>query len=139
MITSLIASLLTFLCIVIAKFAIDQRRRSQTAYMSGNGEDKLMQAAVSAHSNFATYTPLYLILSYIMEVTFKLSWLVVLGLGIVFFISRITHFVGLCYKEQADKPNFKFRISAMMMTFATLAIAALINITFSCISIYKNI
>ena len=136
MVTGFIASLLTILCLVIARFAIMQRRKTLVAY--GSGDDKKLQAVVSAHSNFATYTPIYLILSYIMEENFKMNNLFLLTLGMGFVFARALHFYGLCYKEHEQKPNFKFRITAMGLTFLTLTTAASINFFSSIVEIFKS-
>ena len=128
MFTALVGSVLVLFSLNISIFAKKQRRRTQTAY--GSGDDKVLSAAVTAHSNFISYTPLFLITLYFLEVTFKASYILVLCLGLAFIISRILHFYGVCYSEQQSTPNFKFRIAGMMLTFSSLLVTALLNIYF---------
>ncbi len=138
MITAFITSLLAFINFKIAMFTIKQRRRSETAYVIGDGEDKILCAAVSAHSNFVSYVPLFLILFYLMEEQFKIHHFILIPWGLLFVAARYTHFLGLTKKEHEEKPNFNYRIRSMQVTIFSLLIAAAINMVFALIQMYKD-
>ncbi|MEO0335540.1 MAG: MAPEG family protein, partial [Pseudomonadota bacterium] len=100
---------------------IKQRRMTRTAY--GYGE-RVMAGHVAAHSNFASYTPLFLLLLIISENQWALPFWAVHFLGISFFIGRLLHFTSLSKHEHKKPPSFRFRVAGMAITFTAMLLLA---------------
>ena len=122
MITSLFASLLAFLYFKMSVDTIKARRKNKISL--GNGTNNEIEKYVSAHSNFAAYTPILLILCFLMESSDQYDPAVVYILAALFTIGRTLHYLGLTSK----KMNFKLRVSGMMLTLIPLNIMAILNI-----------
>ena len=120
--SSFYLGVLAILYFYISFEVIKQRRATQTAY--GYGKD-LMTAHVSAHSNFASYTPIFLILMIISENQWGLSFWAVHFLGVAFIIGRLLHFSSLTKHEQKRPPSFRFRVAGMIATFSCLLFLAI--------------
>jgi uncharacterized membrane protein YecN with MAPEG domain len=120
MITSIIAGFLGLIYIIITVNVIKTRRRFQISL--GDGGNLEMQKAVSAHSNFNNYTPLFLILLYLIEVNHFIPIPAITILGSLFTFGRILHFRGII------KENFKLRVPGMMLTIFPIVISSLINL-----------
>ena len=117
-IVSLYAGLLALLFIGLSALVIRQRGRAKVAI--GAGSDAKLERAMRVHANFAEYAPLGLVLLTLMELQ-RAPTLLLHALGLLLLAGRISHAYGV--SQEAE--NFRFRVSGMMATFATLAIAAL--------------
>lgn len=123
MYTHLFAGLLTLLYLLISALTIRARRKNRVSL--GYGKNNEIEAIVSAHSNFSSYTPLFLFLLYILELESK-SNLLILILGSGFFLGRLLHFIAFT----GPKMNFKLRTVGMILTLTPLAIQAVLLIYF---------
>lgn len=130
MVTSLLASFLTFLYLKIT-FEVIKNRRSQKVSL-GSGENDEILKFTSAHSNFSAYVPLMLILFYLIESSNLISNMVLIPLALVIFIGRLLHYKGLTAKEM----NFPLRVRGMKLTIFPMIVMSLLLIA---INIYKNI
>jgi len=122
MITSLFASMLTLLYSKITIDTIKARRKYKVSLGTGSGNE--IEKYVSAHSNFAAYTPILLILCMFLEMSKQYSPIVIYALATLFTLGRLFHYLGLT----AEKMNFKLRVSGMMLTIFPLNIMAVLNI-----------
>jgi uncharacterized membrane protein YecN with MAPEG domain len=111
----LYTGVLGFLYFVVSLSVIKARGQHQVSL--GAGETGEILHLVSAHSNFASYTPLFLIGLYLLETGGLHLW-ALHGLGVVFLIGRVLHFLSMKDGEQ----NFKYRKAGMMMTLWPLII-----------------
>lgn len=92
----------------------------------GDGGDERMLRAVRAHANFAEYTPLALLLLFMLELQGATSgW--VHGLGLCLLLGRLSHAFGVSRAPE----NYLFRVFGMAMTFTTIIGAVLGAITIS--------
>ena len=82
-------------------------------------EEKL-QRNVRAHGNFSEYTPIFLILLLILEITGKSSFNYLLVISLVFSYGRLAH--AICFAFYESNPFL--RISGMLCTYLGLAIFA---------------
>lgn len=112
---------LLFLCLVsllsfyIAILIIKERRSNQIAY--GTGGVTKIKSLTAAHQNLITYAPMYFIIAIYAESNELISTYTAISLGGIFTLGRFIHGHGLCVAELSDKPNFKFRIFGMLLTF----------------------
>lgn len=122
MITSLFASILA---IVYFKISFDTvRARRKFKISMGPGPNNEIQKYISAHSNFAAYTPILLILTYLLESSNQFANIVVFLIAATYTIGRVFHYMAFA----AEKMNFNFRLIGMVMTFMTMNILAILNI-----------
>ena len=99
------------------------RARHLTKVMHGDGGEAMLQRRMRAQSNFIEYTPIVLILVFVLEVTGHSSWLLGVAAG-VFLVGRVMHAIGL----NADRPGM-LRFIGMLCTLVVmpaLAIAAIL-------------
>ncbi len=95
---------------------IKQRKRKQISY--GAGENNEILPYVSAHSNFAAYVPILLILLYFLEQSPAVPRALVVILGSCIFLGRLLHYLGVA----REKTNFKLRVVGMQLTLWPLVI-----------------
>ena len=122
--TLITASLLGLLYFYTSLQTILRRRKSKSPWRPKN-DDVYLKAHVAAHSNFAAYTPIFLFLLLLLEYSWpKLcwGWLVV---GVLFWIGRTFHFLGMTRKETAQPPSFKWRQFGMYITLWSLFLMGL--------------
>lgn len=121
--TYLFASLLTLLYLLISVLTIKARTKNRISL--GYGKNNEIEAIVSAHSNFASYAPLFIFLLYILEHELQSDFIIVI-LGSGFLLGRILHLIAFT----SHKMNFKLRTLGMVLTLTPLAIQALLLIYF---------
>ena len=80
-------------------------------------EEKL-QRNVRAHGNFSEYTPIFLILLVILEITGKSSFNYLLVISLVFSYGRLAH--AICFAFYQSNPFL--RISGMLFTYLSLVV-----------------
>ncbi|MGF1550640.1 MAG: MAPEG family protein [Sphingomonadaceae bacterium] len=92
--------------------------RRRLKVLIGDGDNRALAARMRAHANFIEYTPLFLILLALVELTLGPAlWL--WGLGIFFILGRIAHLFGM----EIDKPH-PLRIAGMIVTLTALGVLA---------------
>jgi len=120
-ITALYASLLAILLLGLSFNII--RLRFQLKVAIGDGEQKLLTAAIRIHGNFIEYIPLALILLGCYELNGADSlWLHILG-GLL-FVGRILHAIGL---SKSIGISIQRQVG-MLLTFLVLLILSIENI-----------
>lgn len=112
------AGLLALLFVVLSVQVIRQRRGAKVAI--GPGGNPSLERAMRVHANFAEYVPFAVVLLALMELQRAPAFLLH-ALGLVLLAGRLAHAYGVSQPNE----NFRFRVTGMMATFATLVIAAL--------------
>ena len=118
MITPLYAAIFALFFVFLSVRTLLTRRRLKIALGNGrlgDGSHPQMTRAVRAHSNFAEYVPLGLILLWMLESLGTHSY-VIHGLCLCLLIGRLSHAYGISQENE----NFKFRVFGMSMTFVTI-------------------
>lgn len=111
--TSIYAAILALVFVVLSARALMLRRKLGVGV--GDGDDARLIKALRAHSNFAEYTPICLILIYLME-TVAGAVSMVHAYGSILFFGRCLHAYGVSQIEE----NYKFRVAGMACTFVVL-------------------
>lgn len=120
-ITPLYAALAALLLVFLSIRVIRVRRARQVAI--GDGEDPALRRAMRVQANFIEYTPLALLLIALAELQ-GLPGGLVHGLGASLVAARILHAFGVAREPE----NFRFRVTAMAVTFTVLITASLISL-----------
>jgi uncharacterized membrane protein YecN with MAPEG domain len=120
------ASLFALLFIILSARTIMARRFARVAL--GTGRNKALERTVRAHANFAEYVPFTLLLISFSEQRGTHYFMIHL-LCVLFLTGRTLHAWGVSQEPE----NFRYRVTGMMLTFATLAVSAL-SIGYSYIS-----
>lgn len=119
--TSLYAGLLGCLLLYLSVNVI-KRRRSAKVSVGDGGDDALLRA-IRSQGNFTEYAPVALILIGLIEINGFPLWMVH-GLGVVLVVGRGLHAMGL---PLGDK-DMRYRVLGMQLTFAVIALGAVINL-----------
>lgn len=122
MITSLYAGILGILYFKISFDTIKARRKHQVSL--GHGNNNEITSIASAHHNFASYTVLLLLMTFLLEQSQAVPSLVIHLVAIGFTIGRILHYLAL----SGSKMNFKFRVIGMQLTLFPLMVLSILNI-----------
>jgi len=116
-ITPLYAAVLALMFIALSMRTLRLRRKHKVAVGDG-GKPELLRA-MRVHANFAEYTPMTLLLIYMLESMSGPSF-VIHALCICLVIGRISHAYGVSKLTE----NYRYRVFGMSMTFAALGLAA---------------
>jgi uncharacterized membrane protein YecN with MAPEG domain len=111
------------LAIVLAIRVIRLRWRHRVSL--GHGDQQELLTATRVFGNHNEYTPIFLILLFALDLQSAPSVLIH-GLGITFTLGRISHAIGLTLGPGKTKG----RLVGMLLTFASLAVAATALICF---------
>jgi len=111
------ASILALLFVGLSIRTLRMRRRLKIAV--GDAGNPAMLRAVRAHSNFAEYVPLGILLIYFVEVS-GANPLFVHVLALCLLAGRASHAFGVSHVNE----NFAFRVFGMAMTFTSLVAAS---------------
>ena len=122
MITSFYAGILALLFMKISMDTIKARRANRVSL--GYGANNEIVEIVSAHANFAAYTALLLLLTFLAEQAQIISAYLIHLLAAAFTLGRFLHYFAFV----AEKMNFKLRTIGMQLTLWPLVILACINI-----------
>lgn len=122
MITSVYAGILGLLFLKISFATINARRTLGISL--GSGEKNEIAYLVSAHSNFSSYTPLFLILLFFAESSGLCPAVIIHLLALSFFIGRMIHFLTM---KDGEK-TFKKRKLGMILTLTPIIILSLLSI-----------
>lgn len=117
-ITAGYAALLTILFVALSVRTLLRRRRIGVGV--GDGGDQALIKASRAHANFAEYTPLALLLIYLLEVVTGATMMVHVY-GALLLIGRSLHAYGVSQVEE----DYRFRVGGMACTFVVLIGASL--------------
>ena len=119
MISGFYAGLAALFLIFLSIRVIGLRRSKKVSV--GHQGDAEIERAMRVQANFAEYTPLALILLFLIESGGAPGW-AVHALGAAFLLSRLMHFSGF---RSAEAPGV-LRVGGMMGTFTLLAVMAAI-------------
>lgn len=120
-ITTLTASLLTIIFIIISIKIIKLRHQYKISLGANGYED--LKRVIRAHGNFAEYTPITLILLLCAEAN-NANWIILFILALFFILGRVSHAYAFIFNKQ----HFKFRVRGMVLTFSVLLSLAALNI-----------
>ncbi len=123
MFTNLYIGLLTLLYFKISLETINARRSNKISV--GAGDNNEIAGIVSAHSNFNSYVPIFIVLLYLYETSDIAASVIIHALGLSVLAGRYLHYIGI--KDQKAQ-NFKFRVAGMRMTLIPMLILAILNI-----------
>lgn len=131
MLTSLFAGLLGVFYIFLSLQIISLRRKFKIA-LGESKENFLLTRYIRSHANFNEYTPIFLVLLFLLENSGS-SWVMIGFLGVIFCFGRLLHAYSLMKAEQYDEQNRitalpKFRMAGMIMTFSSIGICAFLNL-----------
>jgi hypothetical protein len=121
LVTSMIASVLTFIFFKLSMAVIGLRRQNKVSLGSGGNED--LERAIRAHGNFVEYVPFGILLLAALELNGAPWWLVLIP-GFSLIIGRLFHAQGI----RTPPPDFSKRVLGMKLTFGTLISLAVLNI-----------
>ena len=116
MITPIYLALLALLFIVLSFKTINVRKKLQIGVGSGDSPELLR--AMRVHANFSEYVPITLLLILSVELLNGPSVLVH-ALGVALLLGRLLHAYGV----SNIKENLKFRVTGMLLTFATMLVS----------------
>ncbi len=116
-IVPLYAALLALLFVTLSVRTLRMRRRLQVAV--GDGGSTEMLRAMRAHSNFAEYVPLALLLFFLAEQG-GAGAVYLHGLCLSLLLGRLLHAYGV---SQVDE-RYQFRVIGMVLTLTPLTAAA---------------
>jgi uncharacterized membrane protein YecN with MAPEG domain len=123
-VTAFYAALLAALFILLSVRVIAQRREARVEI--GPGESKELLRRMRVHANFAEYVPFALVLLALAESLKAPTPLLHLS-GLVLVAGRFVHAYGLSQNPH----NLRMRFWGMTLTFAAIAIAALLCFGFA--------
>lgn len=112
------ASVLSLFFVALSIRTLRLRRGLRIAV--GDGGNPQMLRAMRAHSNFAEYVPLALVLLFFVE-SQGASVYLVHALGITLTLGRFSHAYGISRTPE----NFRFRVFGMASTFICLNVSAI--------------
>jgi len=116
-IISLYTSLLIILYFILSINTIRIRRKTKIAL--GHDENPELLRVMRAHSNFAEYVPINLIALYLVEFQGAKA-IFIHFIGLILFLGRLLHAYGISQVNE----NFRFRVTAMALTFTAMLSSA---------------
>jgi uncharacterized membrane protein YecN with MAPEG domain len=128
-VSAFFVALLAFFMIFLSFAVIKARRASLQAVGNANG-DETLERAVRAHANFTEYTPLFLLMLFLIEyVGYSAAITAILGGG--FSVGRCCHAYSLLRYEPENSEiegmrRYKWRIRGIQLTFIPLGLAAVL-------------
>lgn len=126
-ITPLYAGILALLYLFLAASVIRHRRRHGISV--GDGGDVTFMRRMRAHGNFAEYVPIALILMAFAELL-GTGALVLHAIGSSLLVGRLSH--GWCFLFTTR--NLGARVAGMVLTFASIAMGAVVCLWVSLIA-----
>lgn len=117
-VVSLYAGLLALFFVGLSLRTLLMRRRLRIAI--GDAGNEAMLRAMRAHSNFAEYVPLSLLLIYLVEQSGARP-LFVHALGLCVLLGRVSHAVGVSRLDE----QYAYRVFGMTLTLAPIIIASI--------------
>lgn len=130
MTTSFYAGLLGFLFL---KISIDTiRARKKHLVSLGGGPNNEITSLMSAHSNFASYVPFFLLLLFFSE-SKSPPWLIH-SVGICFVLGRLLHYDAF----RTSKMKFRRRVQGMHLTLWPMVFLSALQIFFFILEFTQN-
>ncbi len=120
-ITSLFAGVLVLVFLVLSARVIVARQSARIAL--GDGGQEPLQRRLRAHSNFAEYVPLGLLLMAFAEMQGHAPWLIAV-IGALLLAGRLVHAVAI---SRSPEP-IPLRVAGMALTLGALGLGALVNL-----------
>lgn len=118
MLTPVYAAILALVFVFLSVRTL--RLRQKKRIIIGSQDDQQLARAIRAHSNFAEYTPIALILIYMLEAQTQSTVLIhILGLALI--AGRLIHAFGISQITE----NIRFRVAGMALTFACIISASI--------------
>lgn len=117
-VTPLYAGLFALLFVVLSLRTLRLRRTLRIPI--GDGGDPAMLRAMRVHANFAEYSPLGLLLLFLVEAT-GASLLMLHLLGGAMLAGRVVHALGVSRVQE----RYAYRVVGMALTLAPLVVAAM--------------
>ncbi len=112
----LTATYAALLALIFAGLSVRTLRlRRKLGVGIGDGGDAQLTKAARAHANFAEYTPIGLILIYLLETVAAATTMVHLY-GVLLILGRSVHAYGISQLEE----NYRFRVAGMACTFIVI-------------------
>lgn len=118
-ITAITTVILALLLLGLAIDTVRHRVRSRTAF--GTGDDDRLTRASRAHANLAEHAPIALILMGLLEYS-EADADALMGLALVFILSRILHVIGL-YTVTDGRPPMTRTIGVLATWIVIAALA----------------
>ena len=126
MITPLYTALAALIFVALSFRTLLLRRKLGIAI--GTGGDQMMARAIGAHSNFAEYTPIALLLIYFLESRIDTS-ITIHIFCTALIVGRLLHAYGVSQVEE----KYRFRVSGMILT-----LGCIISVSTRLITSYVN-
>ena len=121
MITSLYASLIAIILIILSIRVIAARGNPAFKFFTLKSDDKFtLERVIRGHSNLIEYAPIFLILLYFFEITKSNSFYFHVY-GFTFLIGRLMH--GYCFAF--TKKNMFLRVGGTVLTLGCILIIAI--------------
>ena len=101
--------------------------RGAHAVAFGDGGNDELKRAIAAHSNFAQYVPMMVIILALCEAS-GINPRLCFMLGFLMLFGRVSHIYGILIYEmrpEEGKDPFRFRKVGMMATFAAITISSI--------------
>lgn len=130
--SSVYASILVVLFIVLSARVIGLRRRNRVSL--GHGGNEAVLQAMRVHANFAEYAPFGLLMAFFVEMTtrhageIQVYWVHVCALPLV--AGRLVHALGVSARPQ----RMALRVAGMVLTFLSLGLSAVVLIVSSLVA-----
>ena len=115
MFTNLYIGLLTLLYFKISLETINARRSNKISV--GAGDNNEIAGIVSAHSNFNSYVPIFIVLLYLYETSDIAASVIIHALGLSVLAGRYLHYIGI--KDQKAQ-NFRKYPQILYLKFLAL-------------------
>lgn len=119
MITPIYAAVLSLLYVGLSVRTLLLRRKLKIGI--GTGDSESMLRAVRAHSNFAEYAPIALLLAFMIE-TLQGHSLILNFVCACLLFGRIIHCIGVSRVNE----NYNYRVIGMALTFTSICTSALV-------------
>ncbi len=113
LITPAYAAIFAFIFVALSVRTLRLRRQLRVAI--GHGNEPKLERATRAHTNFAEYVPISILLIYFLEIhTVSSIWIHLLCT--VLLVGRIVHAYGVSQVSE----DHRYRVTGMSLTFAVI-------------------
>jgi len=121
MITSISAGIFGIFLILLSVNVIRHRIKKRVLLLDDN--DYELSLAIRAHGNFTEYTPIFLIILFLLELNHT-SKVFLSSIAFTFFIGRAFHAYSFIFRENKNKLDYKCRQIGMILTFLVIIISS---------------
>jgi uncharacterized membrane protein YecN with MAPEG domain len=120
-ITTFYAGIFGIFLILLSTNVIRHRIKKRVLLLDDN--DYELSLAIRAHGNFTEYTPIFLILLFLLELNHT-STVFLSSIAIAFFVGRSFHAYSFIFRENKNKLDYKCRQTGMVLTFLVIIISS---------------